>query len=154
MAKVTVTKTHVNFACVVLVGPNNERIITGTNLPQFAPRSDINDVEVPMGQLLEQAHMALAKRPKWSKEVWYVTITRKENGTIINSKVKIQGKKETWMKGWPLYMMPEPNDREARFSCKLIQKTLDNHKINLGQEQSYELDIDKVRSILDEVDAK
>jgi hypothetical protein len=50
-------------------------------------------------------------------------------------------------------MMTAPNDEfEARFSCKLIQQTLDNHNIQLTQLDSYEIDMNQVQNILDEVD--
>lgn len=154
MAYLTITKTHVKFTCIVLVGPNNERIITGTNLPVFVPKVDIENVNVSISEQKEQARLAVGQRPQWKTEIWHISVVRDDEKNILASRVKIIGEtKSVWANGWPYYTMPTPNDDQpARFSCKLIQKTLDNHKINLSQKDSYEVDTGKVQSILDVVD--
>ena len=157
MAKVTITTTNIKCTLVVLKGPNNERIVTGTDLPFMCPKRDILDQMVSLAAAVGAAKAALSKREGWSMELWKCSFLRdKETNRIYKSNIKVckENKSEQeriWVGGWPYYMLPDDSG-PARLSTKLIQQTLDNHSIHLSSENAVELGNDTINAILEEVD--
>ena len=66
MAVLTITPTLIQCSLVVLKGPNNERILTGTNLPTVVPGNEVYKQNTSFLPLIEAARAAAPKSGKFA----------------------------------------------------------------------------------------
>ena len=152
MALLTITPTLIQCSLVVLKGPNNERIITGTNLPGVVPkkRYKVYKQNTSFLPLIEAARAAASQREGWSVTTWRLTVSRNETDKRIRSiKVKTDDG-ELWIKGWPWYPTPDGDD-QARLSTNLVQSALEAHGLQITNMYSEKINEDYINFIINEV---
>ena len=151
MAVLTITPTLIQCSLVVLKGPNNERILTGTNLPTVVPGNEVYKQNTSFLPLIEAARAAASQREGWSVTTWRLTVSRNETDKRIRSiKVKTDDG-ELWIKGWPWYTTPD-GDNQARLSTNLVQSALEAHGLQITNTYSEEINADYIDYIIKEVD--
>lgn len=149
MAKITINEKVTKAAFVVLKGPQEERIITGTNLPGVKLTKAVNDQDVAIWPLLETARVAASQRPGWGVEVWNLTVFKKD-GRIKSFKIKTENG-DLWVGGWPSLTNPS-NGEPARFSTNLIQKQLAANGLDsITRDTSEKIEKEDIERILSEV---
>lgn len=150
MALLTITPTLIQCSLVVLKGPKNERIITGTNLPGVVPKNEVYKQNTPLLPLIEAARAAASQREGWDVTTWRLTVSRNETDKRIRSiKVKTDDG-ELWIKGWPWYTTSD--DNQARLSTNLVQSSLDAHGLQITNTYSEEINKEYIDFIIKEVD--